>query len=187
MQRIGSFECGVLPPDIARSARGELGMLSLAKSAVLLCFGALCFSSYATDLYRWVDENGRTHVSDSVPEKYRKSAKKVDSRQSEVSDDQRREAERRAAEERSRAAKMMEEKTQAANQAAPGTAAMPASERAGTSAGNDCAAQHRMYRESLACFAPYVMGNGAVRPEAFERCTSMPDPSFDCGPAPRSD
>ena len=163
----------------------EIDKMSLTKAAVLLCFSALCYSAYATDLYRWVDENGRTHISDSVPEKFRKSAKKVDSRQSEVSDEQRREAERRAAAEKARAEKMMEEKTQAASQAAPAPAAVPGGGRASASAETDCATLHKMYKESLACFAPYIRGNGTVRPEAFERCTEMPQPA--CGPVPRPD
>src|SRR5688572_22583520 len=56
----------------------------------------------AADIYRWVDENGKVHMSDVVPEKYRKSAKRIGS-PSEVSPAQREEAEARAAADRARA------------------------------------------------------------------------------------
>ena len=63
----------------------------------LLTFSIMLFSPlYAGDIYRWVDENGRIQFSDVVPEKYKKSAKKIDSRQYELSAEQRREAEARA-------------------------------------------------------------------------------------------
>ena len=47
----------------------------------------------------------------------------------------------------------------------------------------DCDALRRRYAQSQACFAPYRLANGAVRPEAFERCREMPDPALTCGPA----
>jgi uncharacterized protein DUF4124 len=160
-------------------------MSPFTKSAVLLCFGALCYSAHAADIYRWVDENGRTHLSDTVPDKYKKSARKVEARPSGVSEEQRREAEGRAAADKAKAQKMTEEKARAGSQAAPAAAALPGRERA--SAADDCAEQHRKYKESLACFAPYIIGSGVTRSEAFERCTPIPDPSVHCGPPPRAD
>ncbi|HEX9450848.1 MAG TPA: DUF4124 domain-containing protein [Burkholderiales bacterium] len=60
----------------------------------LLTFSIMLFSPlYAADIYRWVDENGRIQFSDVVPEKYKKSAKRMDSRQYELSPEQRKEAE----------------------------------------------------------------------------------------------
>ena len=49
----------------------------------------------------------------------------------------------------------------------------------------DCAAQHRLYRESLECFSPFVLTNGAKKVEAFEKCTAVVDPSPKCGIIPR--
>ena len=54
-------------------------------------------SAQAAVIYRWVDEDGRTHVSDVVPEKYRKSATRVDSSRSEIPTEQRKQAEQAAA------------------------------------------------------------------------------------------
>ncbi len=36
-------------------------------------------AAHAVTMYRWVDESGATHVSDKVPDKYRASAKAIDS------------------------------------------------------------------------------------------------------------
>jgi hypothetical protein len=35
-------------------------------------------TAYAAVIYRWVDESGRTRVSDVVPDKYRRSAEALD-------------------------------------------------------------------------------------------------------------
>lgn len=158
----------------------------IKRPAILLCLGSLCCSSYAGDIYRWVDDQGRTHLSDIVPEKYKKSAKRIDSRQFEVSDEQRQEAEARAAQERSRADQMTEGRSTGRTEST-GTTVVRGTGRAGTNAGNDCAAQFRMYRESLECFAPYVTVTGAVKAEAFVFCTPVPDPSHRCGPPPPLD
>jgi len=61
---------------------------------------AVAFAASATVIYRWIDENGRTHVSDVVPEKYKKSATRVDSAQYEAPPESRKEAEQRAAKEK---------------------------------------------------------------------------------------
>lgn len=65
---------------------------------LLGCAALLCtLSAQATVIYRWVDENGRTHVSDVVPPKYMKSATRVDSGESAVSPERRQQAEEAAA------------------------------------------------------------------------------------------
>jgi len=47
----------------------------------------------------------------------------------------------------------------------------------------DCAALRRRYAQSQACFSPYRLANGGIKPEAFKRCREMPDPALVCGPA----
>lgn len=49
----------------------------------------------ASEIYRWVDESGKTHFSDTVPKKYRGGALKTAPHQ-DPSADQRREAEERS-------------------------------------------------------------------------------------------
>lgn len=39
-----------------------------------------------------------------------------------------------------------------------------------------CEEQKRRYAESQACFAPYRLANGGIRPEAYEKCKEAPQP-----------
>lgn len=41
-----------------------------------------------------------------------------------------------------------------------------------------CEEQWRRYRESLACFAPYRLVNGAIRAEAFKKCAEVKQPAL---------
>jgi len=141
---------------------------------------------HAADIYRWVDDAGRTHLSDVVPEKYKKSAQRIDSKQFDVSAEQRREAEALASQEKARAAQAMQRKTradaaEAARAAWAGTLGKP---RTSGNDSNDCATLQRLYRESQECFAPYRTVNGSTKAEAFEKCTVVVNPEVKCGLAP---
>ena len=39
-----------------------------------------------------------------------------------------------------------------------------------------CQEKMAKYKASVACFAPFTLVNGAVKPEAFEHCTEVPQP-----------
>lgn len=153
----------------------------------LFAYGVLLFSPlHAADIYRWVDQDGRTHISEVVPEKYRKSATRIDSRQYELTAEQRREAEARVAQEKVRAAEAKQRKArsdavEAANSASAAAAAGSAP-RPATTQGTDCATLRRLYRESQECFAPYRTATGTTKAEAFEKCTPVADPVLKCGP-----
>jgi len=165
--------------------------MMVMKHAIVLA-GALWLSiAQAADIYQWVDESGRTHLSDVVPEKYKHSAKRVDSRLFEVSPQQRAEAEARAARERDQAAKGATEApagVRGERAAALGGAAAASAAASAGAPGNasDCASLRRQYAESQACFAPFLNVNGSYKPGAFEKCTQLPDPSPKCGPGPGS-
>src|SRR5262245_61433094 len=103
----------------------------------------------------------------------------MDTRGSEVTDEQRREAEARA--ERDRAKMQALEEQRARSRPADAVAA-PVKPKPVATAASDCVELHRKYQESLDCFAPYVMGNGATRAEAYTKCTVVKDPSDQCGP-----
>ena len=153
----------------------------ILRFAPLACGILLSFPLYAADIYRWVDENGRTQISDIVPENYKKSATRIDSRQFELSAEQRREAEARAAEAKQRKARS--DAVEAANSvAAAAAAAAESGPRQATNQSTDCATLRRLYRESQECFAPYRTVNGATKAEAFEKCTPVADPVSKCGP-----
>jgi len=121
--------------------------------ALLLAVALLSLPAGAADIYRWVDENGKVHISDTVPEKYRKSAKRIDSGQYEVTPQQRAAAEALAERDRERArtsAAVAEQKKAAAAQkakaAAPQAAAKPAAPLAPPE--TECEKAHRQDRKS---------------------------------------
>ena len=157
----------------------------LALSTLLL----LPLSLQAAEVYRWVDESGQTHLSDTVPDRYRNSATRVDPGPTELTPQQREEAEARAAQQRKGAEEEAQRRARgAAADAAGPTAPAPAppappiqpAPRA-TRNSSDCAELLRRYRESQECFARYRMANGAIRPEGFVMCgPDVPDPSGQC-------
>jgi hypothetical protein len=144
--------------------------------ALLLALALLGQPAAAADIYRWVDEDGKVHISDVVPEKYRASAKRIDTGPSEVSPENRAAAEARAAADRERAkASAAAAQQRAIQHPDPIAAPKPPPE-------TDCERAHRLYKESIDCFAPFVTTQGSVKAEAFNFCTSLPDPSPRCGP-----
>jgi len=137
--------------------------------ALLFCTASL---TNAADVFRWVDENGKVHYGDTVPEKYRKESKKVDSSSPEATNAQRQEAEARNAKEKA-GLDALQKSRDAGADAAPYTAPLtPEAPRTG----NDCEEQMRKYLESQTCFAPYRNANGGINPEAFQRCTDVKQP-----------
>ena len=147
---------------------------------LLLALSLLSLPAGAADIYRWVDEKGKVHISDTVPEKYRKSAKRFDSGQYEVTPQERAAAEARAAADRERA----RTSAAAAAEKAKAAAARPAAQAAAPKppAETECETAHRLYKESIDCFAPYVNTRGATAGEAYKHCTPVLDPSSRCGP-----
>ncbi|MCR5886096.1 DUF4124 domain-containing protein [Rhizobacter sp. J219] len=142
-------------------------------------------AAQATVIYRWVDENGRTHISDSVPEKYKKSATRIDSSRSEVTPEQRKEAQDIAAKEKALAEEAAKQRLskQASQPASAASLPTPGKRPAqGVTDSTDCDTWRRLYNESLECFGPYRTTRGATKPEAFEKCTTIPSPEPKCGP-----
>ena len=144
-------------------------------------------ASVATPLCRWVDETGRTQISDLVPEKYRRAATCSDSQSYELTPEQRRQAERRAAEDKARARPPAASAPRARESNASGPAA-PASQpkvkrpTEVVDSSTDCKTWWRLYDESAECFGPFRTTRGAIKPEAFESCNEIPSPEVKCGP-----
>lgn len=161
---------------------------SFAASCLVSCVlsGVLCASvARAADIYQWVDESGRTHLSDVVPEKYKATAKRVDSRQFEPTPQQRAAAQALAARERDLAAKVTA--ADAAGSAAQGGAAAatrpasaPTAPASGASSVTDCATLRQIYTQSQECFAPFRNTNGSLKQGAYDKCVEVPDPSLKC-------
>lgn len=131
-------------------------------------------------IYQWVDDAGRTQMSDEVPAKYQSTAKQVGASSGTATPMQSREDAQKA-----------KERIRAANAAA--AASRPHNNSGGYSnanppaaeAANDCAALWRAYRESQSCFARYRNpAHNSMDPAAYSYCKEASDPSARCGAAP---
>ena len=133
---------------------------------------------------RWVDENGRTQMSDVVPDKYKKAAICSDSQKYELSPEQEREAQRRAAEAQRRTRHEMAAPPTEAASSPPGTASLPSAKRPTEviTDATDCQTRWRIYDESAECFGPYRTARGATKQEGFDKCNVIPSPEMKCGP-----
>ena len=74
--------------------------VTLACVSVAALCSVLAPLAHAADIYRWVDEKGLTHISDTVPPQYRKNATRIDTSASQVSESDRALAAERAAREK---------------------------------------------------------------------------------------
>lgn len=156
----------------------------------LLIASAAIHTAGAADIYRWVDENGLTHIADIVPTRYKRVATKVDTSASKVSKQQRATAIQRAEKVKNAA----RESTAAPSATSPvpshkssnsdhpdGVSLEPGT---ATHKNDDedaeCARLRREYDESQACFVQFATQSG-IKGEAYDHCKSVPDPSPRCG------
>lgn len=159
--------------------------------ALFTCATLALAAAHAGDIYRWVDEKGRVQLSDTVPEKFKKSAIRVDSRQYELTPQQRAEAEARAAREKARAAEAAARDAKRAGAAQAEEAAAAASAAKAPAAAkpappaNDCATLRQRYRDNANCYAPFLNVNGTLKPGALEACGEpAPYPARECSSQP---
>jgi Domain of unknown function (DUF4124) len=145
--------------------------------ACLACCLLLISAAHATDIYRWVDEQGHTQISDVVPDKYKGKASKLDLPPYEVSDADRADAEARAKQLKARAAEGQPSPVTAPQRSRP----TRRTQRAVTVDKSDCASWRQLYAQSQECFAPFQNTNGSLKPGAFQKCTQIPDPVTTCG------
>lgn len=157
----------------------QCSMKAVSTVLVLIALGPS--SAYGADIYRWVDENGRVHFSDTVPPQYKKSVISIDSQQYELSPEQRKEAEARAAREKERFTETTKHK------AAEATASTNSNPKASTAtaklptATTDCATLFRRFQESSECYAPFFNANGSIKENAYETCgPAVPYPAQEC-------
>jgi hypothetical protein len=156
---------------------------------VVLALAALLLAAtaHAATIYRWVDDKGHTHFSDTVPEKYKKSAKRVETRKDEISPQRQKEAQARAAKDKAQAEALAKQRAAAAASApsAPASSASaPIVKRPvqGVTDSTDCATWWQLYFESQECFGPFRTATGGLKPEAFDHCNVIPSPELKCGP-----
>lgn len=141
---------------------------------------ALCsfwLPAHSLDIYRWVDDHGKIHMADVVPEKYRTSAKLVSYRRDIVSDAERQNA-------AGRAARNMRPPVpgQVDSTPQPTIATVPNSEQPAQQL--TCTQKWDEYYRSQECFAPYMIRNGTggsiLRPEAYQNCQEIETPALEC-------
>lgn len=143
-------------------------------AALLLFLCSVSLETSGADVFRWVDENGKVHYGESVPEKYKQNARRVSPSGAEVSDERRKEAEARAAKDRARVEALQRRREDVSDSVQSGTAPSPSPANPQTA--DSCREQMRKYLESHDCFAPYRLVDGGVRPEAFQHCKEVPEP-----------
>ncbi|WP_161974723.1 DUF4124 domain-containing protein [Piscinibacter terrae] len=136
----------------------------------------------ATEIYRWSDEMGHVHFSDSVPERYKSSAVRIEWRVNRGTAAEREQARALAEREKAQAAELARQRQSVPQPVAaafgpPQTIPQPV-------AGNaDCAQSYQAYRQSQECFAPFIQANGSVKAEAYAQCGEpVLNPSQKCGP-----
>jgi hypothetical protein len=160
-------------------------------SGCVLAIAALCGTAWAADIYRWVDEQGRVQMSDRPPPKSSgRPVTKHDSPKDEVTPEQRKAAQERAARDRQRLKGAEDDRAKAAAPQAvkprPAASSGFADESdpslPARASAEDCRMWRQEYRRNAACFAPYRLVNGGIKPEAFSVCgPELLDPEFECG------
>ncbi len=153
-----------------------VGALCLLASALVNAAGAA--------VYRWVDDQGKVHYSEVVPQRYQGVARRIDAPANEPTDEQRRAALARAQQEKARAAQMASER--AAEQERRTPASTPTAVAAPQPTGKrpaqipndqtDCETWQRLYLESIECFGPFRTVGGGIKPQAFEVCHVVAEP-----------
>lgn len=131
---------------------------------------------HAMDIYRWVDASGQTHMSDRVPEQYKAVAKRIDSKQFDISEADRMQAQDRAAKE-----KLATERKKVDEVAPPTPANFPKTTESGPQ--STCSQKWDEYYSSQECFAPYLVltPNGRkISEEGYARCQIVESPYTTC-------
>src|SRR6266571_2452417 len=139
------------------------------KLAFLLLLGSLSLVAHGADVFRWIDDDGKIHYGDTVPERYKQKAQKLDSKDAEVTAAQRTEAAARLAKEKARVDSLEKAReAKSASRSAPSPDIPPAGNNT-----NECQEQLKKYLDSQTCFAPYMLKGGGIKPEAFQNCTEV--------------
>ncbi len=140
---------------------------------MLITFAA---PSSAIEIYKWVDDDGKIHMSDVIPEKYKAAAKRVNSRRYELSDAERNDAEVRAAKE-----KLRVERKQIDTEEQLGVVDVPKPVKPVQQ--STCSQKWDAYRRSEECFAPFFIRTGQgsfLKPEAYQVCQVVESPTMVC-------
>ena len=126
-------------------------------------------------VYKWKDASGKMQYSDKPPAANASSMK--------LNNDAPSAADAQAARERLDAMKAESSNRAAARSAAATGTPAPVDANAKPAPAADesaCQAKWREYNESYACFDPYRLVGGGIRPEAYDKCKVVKQPSEPC-------
>jgi len=150
---------------------------ALRRIFLLLMLCAVAGTAAAADVYRWVDEKGKVHYGDTVPDKYKKVAKLVAAQDVPSADDQ------RAAQQRANQDKGRLQQLRSAREAA--ALSQPVSGAEDPNKKLSCADQWARYNDSSACFESYRVGGDRTVGAAPPSDPNVPQPPLiDGKPAP---
>lgn len=162
-------------PSAYRWGKYPKGYLKSIVILIALCsFGP---PAHSLDIYQWVDDLGKTHIADVVPEKYKTTAKLLNYRRDNISDAERQSAEAKAAKSKLLLApKQIDAITQPTVDNTP-KPVEPVQHLT-------CTQKWDEYYRSQECFAPYMIRNGMggsiLRPEAYQNCQEIKTPAMEC-------
>jgi hypothetical protein len=167
------YFCALSPP-----ARSQIVLLA---AIFMLPYTALG----ASLICHWIDEEGHTQFGDIIPHQYASVAVCTDSKQYELTAEQKKEAQERKAAEQAKA--LTDQATQPnktdSRKSRPSTAkaktVMKRPIEVITDA-TDCPTRWRIYDESAACFGPFKTVRG-IKSEAYDSCNEVPNPEPKCG------
>ena len=134
-------------------------------------------------LYQWEDEKGQVHYADTVPDKYKRTARRIDARKFDVPPEQARAARAQADALKARAAALPASAPPASSrELRASVATTPPSASSPALNLNDCAAWRKAFVVSRDCYAGYQTNRGPLRQGAAEACgAEVPNPEPKCG------
>lgn len=123
--------------------------------------------------YKWVDERGNTNFGDSVPDKYKEKAKKIEVKHNSLPDSQNESTTKKPSYKTNSTRTTNQEQSEDLKtiQSEPTTNIQINKEES-------CKEKFRRFKESQDCFAPYLTKGGFIKEEALLHCTALPKP--DC-------
>ena len=114
------------------------------------------------EIYKWVDDRGRTHFGEAPPEKYRKSAAPVATPPVNTIEGK----------------VLGKGRDREAGESGSASAATPPPEPR-LSEAEQCARAHERFSASQACFARYRNANGSLKADAADKCEAIAQPTCD--------
>jgi hypothetical protein len=138
----------------------------------------------ASAVYQWEDEKGQVHFSDTVPDKYKRAARRIDTGRADIAPEQVRAAQAQADALKARAAGAPSSSPPASSRQLRAST-LPSAAAVGRPPANldDCAAWRSAFLASRDCYAGYQTNRGPLKAGAYEACgPEIANPEPRCGP-----